>query len=331
MLPRIPHRLGGAGPGHSQRTLKPGVLFETAGGDSLQAPLNWILRLGIHTFTSGSLEKAALRAGELGAQTFQIFSASPRMWRARTPGPGEVAQLRAARERFNLHPLAIHASYLINLASADPAIRAKSIDGFRGELQRASLIGAEYLVIHPGSYRGQQVEEATAAFALGLRDASSGLHLRGVTVLLENTAGSGCQLGGKLEELRSIRELARDLTRLRVGYCLDTCHLFAAGFDISRPKGLRLTFTSIEQSLGFSNVYLVHANDSKGALGSRVDRHTHIGQCHIGMQGFRRILRHPALRDKPFILETPVARQGDDRRNLDTLRTLAASRRTTAT
>jgi deoxyribonuclease IV len=288
------------------------------------------LRLGIHTFTSGSLEKAALRAGELGAQTFQIFSASPRMWRARTPDPKQVALLRAAREQFNLHPLAIHASYLINLASADPLIRTKSIGGFRGELQRAAVIGAEYLVIHPGSYRGQSVEEAVAGFATGLRDASRGLRLNGLRVLLENTAGSGCQLGGKLEELSSIRELTLDLTELSVGYCLDTCHLFAAGFDISCAAGLRLAVGAIEKTLGFSNVYLIHANDSKGALGSRVDRHTHIGAGHIGVNGFGRILRHRAFRAIPFILETPVERQGDDRRNLDTLRSLAASRRTTA-
>ena len=313
-----------------QRAISSNLTPQDAEPHASETPLNWVLRLGIHTFTSGSLEKAALRAGELGAQTFQIFSASPRTWRARTPDPKQVALLRAARERFNLHPLAIHASYLINLASADPLIRTKSIDGFRGELQRAAVIGAEHLVIHPGSYRGQSVEEAIAGFAAGLRDASRDLRLNGLRVLLENTAGSGCQIGGKLEELRSIRELTLDLTELSVGYCLDTCHLFAAGFDISRAAGLRLAVGAIGKTLGFSNVYLIHANDSKGALGSRTDRHTHIGAGHIGMNGFGLILRHRAFRAKPFILETPVERQGDDRRNLDTLRSLAASRSTTA-
>ena len=277
-------------------------------------------RIGIHTFTSGGLEKAALTAAELGANTFQIFSASPRMWRARMPDPHQVKLLKAARQRYDLHPLAIHVNYLINLASLDPTIRAKSIEAFRGELERAAVIGAEYLVLHPGNYKGRPVEEGIAAFVLGLKDAAEGFHSRGLTVLLENTAGSGASIGSRLEELQSIRELARDLTELPVGYCLDTCHLLASGFNIATAAGLRATVRSIEETLGFTNVHLIHANDSKTKLGSRVDRHAHIGAGHIGFDAFRRILTHPKLRRKPFILETPVERQGDDRRNIDTLK-----------
>ena len=245
------------------------------------------------------------------------------MWRASPPDAEQVRLLRAARDRYSLHPLAIHVNYLINLASQDPEIRDKSIRGFRGELERANTIGAEYLVLHPGSYRRVTPEEGIAAFAVGLREAAHGIHTGKVTVLLENTAGAGCQLGSRFEELQSIRELARDLTQLPVGYCLDTCHLLAAGFDIATAAGLRATLRAAEETLGLSNVPLIHANDSKAPLGARVDRHANIGEGHIGREGFRRILRHPKLRGKAFILETPVDEEGDDRRNLETLKELA--------
>jgi deoxyribonuclease IV len=288
------------------------------------------LRLGIHTSISGSLEQSALKAYELGANTFQIFSASPRMWRAGMPRVADIQRLRQARERLDLHPLAIHANYLVNLASLDPVVRARSIQSFRGELERAVAIGAEFLVVHPGSYRGNSIEQSIAAFALALRDAAHGLRTGRLTVLLENTAGAGNHLGSRFEELQSIRDLARDLTGLAVGYCLDTCHLLAAGFPIATPAGLRSMLASAEEALGLSNIYLIHANDSRGALGSRIDRHANIGEGHIGSDGFRRILAHPKLRTKPFILETPVKQPGDDRRNLDTLKALRAHARTSA-
>jgi deoxyribonuclease-4 len=252
------------------------------------------------------------------------------MWRARAPDPEQVKRLRSARERFDLHPLVIHVNYLINLASIDPTIRAKSVAGFRGELERAAVIGADFLVLHPGNYRGRSVEEGVASFATALRDASRGFRARGLTVLLENTAGSGANLGSRFEELQSIRELARDLTDLPVGYCVDTCHLFAAGFDIRTAAGLRSTLRSASDALGLTNVHVIHCNDSRAALGSRVDRHAGIGEGQIGEQAFRRILQHPELRQKPFILETPVVKEDDDRRNLDTVKRLAARRRTTA-
>lgn len=269
------------------------------------------------------MENAALRAAELGANTFQIFSSSPRMWRASIPDAQQVRLLRAARDRLDLHPLIIHVSYLINLASLDPVIRAKSILGFRGELERAAAIGADYLVLHPGSYRGATSDEGIAAFALGLRDAAIDLDPGRVTVLLENTVGAGCHLGSRFTELRTIRDLAFELTDLPVGYCLDTCHLLAAGFDITTALGLRATLRDAENVLGLANVHVIHANDSKAPLGSRIDRHAHIGEGHLGMEAFRRILTHPKLRGKPFILETPIDEEGDDRRNLDTLKALA--------
>jgi deoxyribonuclease IV len=276
------------------------------------------------------LEKAALKAADLGANTFQIFSSSPRMWRASVPDPADIRLLKKVRARFDLKPLAIHVNYLVNLASPDTVIREKSIAAFRGELERAEAIGAEYLVLHPGSYKGwESVVEGIAAFVLGLQRASFGLKVRTTSVLVENTVGCGAQIGGRFEELRSIRELAMELAALRVGFCLDTCHLLAAGFDIRTAGGLRKTVRHAEATLGLENVKLIHANDSKAPPGSRVDRHENIGEGHIGEDGFRRILAHPRLRAKPFILETPVKAEGDDRRNIERLKELCPKSRTT--
>ncbi|MBZ5591409.1 MAG: deoxyribonuclease IV [Acidobacteriia bacterium] len=285
------------------------------------------MRIGIHTSISGSLEKAALKAAELGANTFQIFSASPRMWRASMPAKEEIAALRRVRDRLDLRPLAIHTNYLINLASLDPVIRERSVTAFRGELERADAIGTEYLVTHPGNYRGQPVEQGLAAFVLGLAEAASGRIAPNVTVLLENTAGSGAQIGCRLEELQMIRELAARETDLKVGYCLDTCHLLAAGFDVASEAGLQAAVSEADSILGIENVKVIHANDSKGPLGSHMDRHANIGEGHIGREGFRRILAHPKLRTKAFILETPNEEEGDDRRNVEMLKSLSQAKR----
>ena len=290
-----------------------------------------ILRVGIHTSIAVSLENAALEASGLGANTFQIFSSSPRMWCASSHTAGEIQLLRRARQKLDLYPLAIHANYLVNLASTDPTIRSRSIACFRAELQRAAAIGAEYVVVHPGSYKGHTLELGIASFANGLRDAAHGVALGGVSVLLENTAGCGMQIGSRFAELRAIRDRAGAISDLPVGYCLDTCHLLAAGYDISSTAGLRETVTEAECILGIENVKLLHANDSKTPLGSHVDRHANIGEGYIGKIGFRRLLAHPKLRAKPFILETPVDHPGDDRRNLENLKKLCPKSRTTTT
>jgi len=281
------------------------------------------LRIGIHTSRGKSLEDAALTANRLGANTFQIFSASPRMWRAGLPDPADVKRFRDARAKFDLAPLAIHVNYLTNLASLDPAIREKSIVAFRGELDRAAIIGAEYLVLHPGNYKGQALEQGLAAFVLGLAEAAKGFRASGLTVLLENTVGSGSQIGRKFGELRAIRDLAARETDLPLAYCLDTCHLLASGYDVAQAAGLEQTVGEAERVLDLDLVRVIHANDSKGALNSHLDRHANIGEGQIGEEGFRRILRHPALSTKPFILETPVDEEGDDRKNVDALKRLS--------
>jgi deoxyribonuclease-4 len=281
------------------------------------------LRIGLHTSRSKSLEASALRAHEVGANTFQIFSASPRMWRAAKPDPFDVDHLRMARKKFDLRPLVIHTNYLCNLATLDPGIREKSVTSFRGELERAAKIGAEYLVLHPGNFKGQSLEQGLAAFVLGLAEAAKGFRAGELTVLLENTVGSGHQIGRRFEELRTIRDLAARETSLPIGYCLDTCHLLASGYDVATAEGLDQTVAEATRILGLDLVKVIHANDSRGGLNSHLDRHENIGKGRIGEDGFRRILTYPALRDKPFILETPFEEEGDEQRDIDALKRLA--------
>ena len=281
------------------------------------------MRIGIHTSSSPRLQNAALKALELGANCFQIFSASPRMWRAAPPPPAEVAELKRLRAEHDLAPLVIHDSYLINLASADAAIRAKSIAAFRAELERAFLAGAEYLVIHPGSHKDRTLEEGLEAIAAALAEASARLEPPpDFMLLLENTAGGGSTIGRTLEELAHLRSLAAPRVPYPIGYCLDTCHLYASGFDVASEAGLRAAVKQAEASLGLSHIPVIHANDSRGALGSRLDRHANIGEGHIGLDGFRRILNHPKLRAKAFVLETPIDEPGGDLKNVNTLKSL---------
>ena len=289
------------------------------------------MRIGLHTSIAGALERSATTAAELGANTFQIFSSSPRQWKASVPSVPAIKLLNAAREKFDLTPLVIHDNYLINLASANEGIRKQSIEAFRGELVRAVAIDAEYLVAHPGNYKGQTVEEGIFHFLEGVTAAAEGLVFDKLMLLVECTAGAGAQIGGRMEELNAIREHAAQMTHLPVGFCLDTCHLLVSGYDIATEEGFKKTVAEADRILGLEHVRVIHANDSKGVLGSHMDRHEHIGQGYIGLDGFRRILTHPKLRQKAFILETPVDQEGDDRRNLDTLKSLWKKKSTTTT
>lgn len=286
------------------------------------------VRLGLHTSISKSLENAAVKAAEVGANTFQIFSASPRMWRASPPAPSAVALLQRARERHDLAPLVIHDNYLINLASCSEPLRQQSTLAFRGEIERALAIGAEYLVAHPGNCKGHSVEQGIYAVIRSLAEAAEGLDTRNLMVLLENTAGSGAALGSRFDELGVMRQFAAELTDLQIGFCIDTCHCLASGYDVSTAAGLKVTVAEMERALGIENVRVIHTNDSKTPLGSHVDRHEHIGKGYIGEDGFRRILNHPKLRSKAFILETPFDDPGDEMWNMDMLRKLCRNRTT---
>jgi deoxyribonuclease-4 len=245
------------------------------------------------------------------------------MWRASVPDAQQIRLLKRAREKYDLKPLAIHSNYLINLASCSQELRSKSAESFRSEMERGLEIGAEYLVVHPGNCKGHTVEQGIVALVQSLAEAASGLDTRGLMVLLENTAGSGEALGSRLEELALMRDCALQVTDLQVGFCIDTCHCHASGYDVATAAGLKKTVAEIDGVLGIENVRVIHTNDSKTPFNSRVDRHENIGEGHIGEEGFRRILNHPKLRSKPFILETPVDQEGDDRRNIETLKRLA--------
>jgi deoxyribonuclease-4 len=290
------------------------------------------LRIGIHTSTAGSLEKAAIKAAELGANTFQIFSASPRMWRTKAPDPEKIVLLNRHREQHDLYPLAIHDSYLINLAAPPSVIREKSIDGFRGELERALLIGADYLVAHPGNYKGLTVEEGilnvSEAMAIACREVDDSLKKNArLSILLENTAGAGAQLGGNFEELATIRQLVSPYLDIPVGFCIDTCHCYVSGLDIATEAGLEAMVRDASAILGLNNIPVMHTNDAKMTLGSHCDRHANIGAGYIGFEGFRRILNHPELSGKAFILETPVDEPGDDLRNVKALKELVSQKK----
>jgi deoxyribonuclease-4 len=282
-------------------------------------------RIGIHTSIAGDIVKALESAAKLGANALQVFSASPRMW----PRAGariaeaDAARFRARRAELGLGPLVIHDNYLINLASPDRVMRTRSIQAFHDELVRAVALGADFLVAHPGSSVGSEKSQAIADIAQGMRQAARGIKFGGLRILIENTSGMGSAVGSRLEELRAILDATSDLP---MGVCLDTAHTFEAGYDITTDAGLTLTLAAVDRTVGLDSVFMLHVNDSKTPLGSRVDRHEHIGRGKIGLEAFRRILNHPqlgpgkeGLPGRAFILETPIDKPGDDRRNVRTL------------
>ena len=279
------------------------------------------MRVGVHTSIAGGLENAAHHARRIGCDTFQMFSANPRGWQAIDPSPQVYERFRAAREKHRLSPVVIHDNYLINLAASDALIREKSVAAFRKEMERALGLGADYLVTHPGSARGAAPAQAIATCVESLKQAASGLRLDGLMILIENTAGQGSAIGRTFEEVAEI--ISGACPELPVGACIDTAHCFEAGYAIHEQKGLRDIVKQLDATIGLSRVRVVHANDSKTAFESHVDRHEHIGKGQIGAQAFGRIVRHPKLERIPFICETPIDRPGDDKRNLRTMRKLA--------
>jgi len=286
------------------------------------------MRIGIHCSTSGALVNAARRAHEIGANCFQIFSASPRMWRAQMAPQTQIDELKAFRAEHDQTPLVVHDSYLINLAAPDPVVLEKSKAAFRGELERAAAYGAEYLVMHPGSAKDDGVEAGIARIAGSMAEAAQGFESETLTLLLENTAGGGATIGRTFEELAELRARIEGNVQFKVGFCLDTCHLLASGYDVASVAGLAQTLNDAEHRLGLEHVPVIHVNDSKGELASRLDRHANIGEGHIGLDGFGRILNEARLRAKAFILETPIDEPEDDRRNVETLKSLCRKSRT---
>ena len=282
------------------------------------------MKVGVHTSIAGALENAAHHAKKIGCDTFQMFSANPRGWRTIDPTPAECEAFRGALEAHGLSPVVIHDNYLINLASSDALLRERSIAAFRRELARALALGADYLVTHPGSAKGAEPAAAIAICVESLRQAAAGLKLDGLTILIENTAGQGTAIGRTFEEVAAI--IAGAEKDLPVGACIDTAHSFEAGYAIHTAAGLAAAVKQLDATIGIKKVRVIHANDSKTAFGSHVDRHEHIGEGQIGAEGFTRIVRHPKLKNLPFICETPVDQPGDDVRNIEMMRKLAGVR-----
>ena len=287
----------------------------------------------MHASIAGGLCKAVTSVVEKGSDCLQIFARNPRGWLARSLSREEILAFRTAREKAGLWPLAVHSVYLINLAATDPAFLARSREAFRGEIRRALDLGAEYLVIHPGSAGPVSAEEAIARAVESVRECTRGFRLRGaaanpahsgkknaLTILIENTAGQGSSIGSNFEQVAEILSVLDDLP---VGVCLDTAHTFASGYDISTEAGLESTIQAIDDSFRFNRIKLIHCNDSKVPLNSRVDRHQHIGLGHIGDEAFRRLTHNLKFIEVPFILETPVDKERGYEWNVKKLSELA--------
>lgn len=296
-------------------------------------PPSWMdgsLRIGIHTSIAGSYLNSLESARRLGCNALQIFSASPRMWQggsARVP-EADAAAFRARRSELGLGPLVIHANYLINLAAVQPMLQTRSIQAFQDELVRAVALGADFLVVHPGSRGDASPAQAIRTVIESVKQSSKRVPLGNLRILIENTAGMGSAVASRLEELA---EILAGLGDRAIAACLDTAHLFAAGYDIKSETGLTSTIDLIDSTIGLDRVPIFHANDSKIPLGGRVDRHENIGHGKIGAEAFARILRHPRLGAAPpeglvgraFLAETPIDNPGDDRRNVAKLWELA--------
>jgi deoxyribonuclease-4 len=280
-------------------------------------------RIGAHESIAGSLDRAIERALASGCNAVQIFTRSPRMWKADRLDPAEVERFRKARAENDVWPVVVHGNYLMNMASSDPIIRERSKASFRDEVERALAIGADYLVIHPGSYKGQTLKPAMNTLAASIASALKGIHWDGLRLLLENTAGGGMSIGRSFDELAELRFRIEKKALSPIGFCIDMAHCYEAGYDVSTPEGLEQTLQSIERTIGLDNVPVLHCNDSKTALGSNHDRHANIGKGLLGREAVRRFLHHPQLRGKAFILETPSDPDGLHRSDIRTMKALA--------
>jgi deoxyribonuclease IV len=286
-------------------------------------------RIGIHTSSAGGASNAAERAYRLGCNTLQIFSSSPRQWAPYELSQPQCAEMSRLREKYDLKPLVIHTNYLVNLASTTPLFLKKSIEAFRGEVERALALCADYLVLHPGSFRGADREQGLLCTAAAIAASTSGLDLSkgGLTILIENSAGAEFSLGGSFEQVAEVVEHLQG--SVPVAACIDTCHVHVAGYDIVSEQGMQETLAQLDATIGLKNVKVWHCNDAKAARGSKLDRHQHIGKGTIGPEPFRRLLNDPRLAHAAFIAETPIDQPGDDRKNVDALKRLVGKTRTT--
>ncbi len=262
--------------------------------------------IGAHMSVAGGLHLAFARLHKAGGEALQVFTRNQRQWRALPVSAEEVALFKAAWKQAGQPPVASHDSYLINLASNKNETVAKSMVALADELDRCQALAIPYLVMHPGSHLGDGVAKGIERFVKHLDEVLAEDEGE-VMVLLETTAGQGTNLGSRFEELAAM--IAQSQYSHRLGVCLDTCHVFAAGYDFRTTAGYEAVFANFDQQIGLDRLKFFHLNDSIKGLGSRVDRHTHIGQGEIGLDGFRLLLNDPRFSSHPMALETP---KGDD-------------------
>lgn len=281
-----------------------------------------MVRLGLHVSVAGGIDRAVSRAREKGCDAFQIFSSNPRKW-CSNPIPGESAKrFIALQKEYGLFPAVDHMPYLPNLASANDEVYTKSVQSLAKELGRCQVLGIPYLVTHMGSHMGGGRESGLARISGALQAVFSECE-SDIILLMENSAGSKNSMGGTFSDIAAVLE-SLPTNDHRLGVCLDTCHLHAAGYDLRTSSALQATLDQFEDCIGLERLKLVHLNDCRGAMGSHLDRHEHIGLGKIGEEGFRAILCHPILADLAMILETPVDARRDDGGNLEVARRLAS-------
>jgi deoxyribonuclease-4 len=282
-------------------------------------------RIGIHTSTAGGIHNAAERAYRLGCNTLQIFSSSPRQWAPYELSELQCEEMSRLRARYDLKPLVIHTNYLVNLASTNELFLRNSVAAFRGEVERALAVCADFLVLHPGSFRGSDREAGLLQTAAAIAASTQGLDLAraGLSILIENTAGAEFSLGGSFEQVAEVIDRLRGV--VPIGACIDTCHTHVAGYDIVSEAGIYQTLQRLDSTVGLNNVKVVHCNDAKAPCGSKLDRHQQIGKGTIGKEPFRILLNDLRLAHAAFIAETPIDKPGDDRRNVQALKNLVAS------
>jgi len=275
---------------------------------------------------SGGLDQAIVRGQEVGCETIQIFTRSPRQWRPRTLEDDEIERFRYKRGETGIAPVVAHDCYLINLASPDEELWRKSLAVFVEEVGHCQTLGVPYLVMHPGSHVGVGEEAGLERIAMALDRARMETPGCDVKVLLENTAGQGTNLGSTWEQLAALLTLVSDNGWL--GVCFDTCHAFAAGYELRTRAGYEATWRVVDDLIGLERVEVIHLNDAKGDLGSRLDRHEHIGRGTMGLEPFRMLLNDDRFSDLPMLLETPKRPgRNDDEENLRVLRALASPER----
>jgi deoxyribonuclease IV len=278
------------------------------------------LLIGAHMSIAGGIHNAFAEGEKAGCRTIQIFLKNSNQWKGKVLTPEDRERFRQAQERTGIAPVLAHNSYLINVASPDPELYEKSLSALMEEMERANFLGVPCVILHPGAHMGAGERPGIARVAAALNRALSAVE-GPVGILLENTAGQGSCLGHRFEHLAAILDRIRNPDRL--GFCLDTCHLFAAGYDIRTQAGYRKTMRGFNRLVGVERVRGFHVNDCKKDIGCRVDRHTHIGQGFIGLEAFRCLVNDRRFTNVPKILETPKGKDlRDDRRNLATLRAL---------